>query len=61
MIYIKWQVVIHTRDEVMAEFDGQEGADALSEVMNNMGLRCYVRPVRDIKRELLERTRAIGG
>jgi hypothetical protein len=61
VVHIKWQIVAYDWGEVIAEFEGQEAAEAFAEAMDGLALRCYIRPVRDIKRELLERTRAIGG
>jgi len=61
VFFIKWQVVAHDWDDVIAEFENQEYAETFAEAMDGLALRCYIRPVRDIKRELLERTRAIGG
>lgn len=61
LAYIKWQVVAYDWDEVIAEFENMPYADKFADAMDKLALRCYVRPVRDYKRELKEKLKNPGG
>lgn len=61
IIYIKWQVVAYDWGEVICEFEDHAHASAFAENMDGLALRCFVRPVRDRRRELKEELKSHGG